>query len=501
LGGVMITRADRHDIRSLADLAGQRIAAVSVESFGGYQMQALEFLESGIRLPTGDRLRFTGVPHDQVIKLVLAAEVDAGFIRSGTLESLAQEGKLDLKQVKIINRQNLPSFPYAVSTRLYPEWPVAVMPQVDKQVASRLAAALFLMPPSIFEKSDATIHGFTVPANYGGVENVLRRLRLPPFDIEPEITLTDIWRRYAEWIAALAVLFLLLAASSLGLIVLYRQKRQTAATVQALNVSLEARVQERTNQLKAANDELAGALDAAEAASRAKSTFLANMSHELRTPMNGVMGMIDLARKRMADAKGLDQLDKAKLSAERLLAILNDILDISKIEAERMTLETVPFTFADVLANVPRLLGHKADEKEIALQVDPDPAVERLVLLGDPLRLGQILLNLAGNALKFTEHGSITVRARLLEDHPQDVLLRVDVADTGIGITPEQQQRLFTAFEQADGSMTRKYGGTGLGLAISKRLVHMMGGEIGVESTPGQGSTFWFTARLGKQGG
>jgi PAS domain S-box-containing protein len=244
--------------------------------------------------------------------------------------------------------------------------------------------------------------------------------------------------------------------------------------------------------------ELAAARDAAEAASRAKSSFLANMSHELRTPMNGVMGMTDLALRRANDPQQIDWLNKSKDSAQRLLGIINDILDLSKIEAERLTLEAVSFKFGEVQENLFSLLGHKAEEQQIALLADLDPAVARLTLLGDPLRLGQILLNLTGNALKFTEHGSITVRARLLEDQPTDVLLRIDVADTGIGITPEQQQRLFTAFEQADGSMTRKYGGTGLGLAISKRLAEMMGGEIGVESTPGQGSTFWFTVRLGK---
>ena len=254
---------------------------------------------------------------------------------------------------------------------------------------------------------------------------------------------------------------------------------------------LESLVEERTTALSVAKE-------AAESASRAKSTFLANMSHELRTPMNGVMGMVDMAMRRATDPQQIDWLNKSKSSAQHLLAVINDILDISKIEADRMTLESVSFRFGEVLENLLSLLGHKAEEKQIKLLVDLEPEVPRMTFLGDPMRLGQILLNLAGNALKFTDHGSITVRARRLEDHPEGVLLRIEVADTGIGIAQEDQKRLFTAFEQADGSMTRKYGGTGLGLAITKRLVQLMGGEVGVESTPGQGSTFWFTVRLGK---
>jgi signal transduction histidine kinase/ActR/RegA family two-component response regulator len=243
-------------------------------------------------------------------------------------------------------------------------------------------------------------------------------------------------------------------------------------------------------------EELILARETAEAASRAKSTFLANMSHELRTPMNGVMGMIELARKRMLDPKGLEQLDKAKVSAEHLLGVLNDILDLSKIEAERLTLETVSFRLGSVLENLFSLLGHKAAEKQLKFELDMDTEVSRQAFLGDPLHLGQILLNLASNAVKFTDHGSIAVRIRRQENNQEDALLRIEVTDTGIGIAQKDQPRLFTAFEQADDSMTRKYGGTGLGLAISKRLVHMMGGEIGVESTPGRGSTFWFTVRL-----
>ena len=254
---------------------------------------------------------------------------------------------------------------------------------------------------------------------------------------------------------------------------------------------LEALVAERTAALSIAKD-------AAEAANRAKTTFLANMSHELRTPLNAVLGMTALAAHRAADAVQVEQLAKVTQASRNLLTIINDILDIAKIEAERLRLERVEFKLDGVLESLQSLVGMKAAEKGLALVIDVPPALLELPLQGDPLRLGQILLNLAGNAVKFTDRGSITVRARIAEEGPDSVLLRFEVTDTGIGIAAADQARLFAAFEQADGSTTRRFGGTGLGLAISKRLAQMMDGAIGVDSQPERGSTFWFTARLGK---
>ena len=244
--------------------------------------------------------------------------------------------------------------------------------------------------------------------------------------------------------------------------------------------------------------ELASARDAAEAANRAKSTFLANMSHELRTPMNAIMGMTSIALRRATDPQLVNKLTKIDKASHHLLSVINDILDISKIEAGRLTLELVSFKFGLVLENLMCMVGPRAAEKELTLFVDLPTDIARQSFLGDPLRLGQILLNLTGNAVKFTDHGSITLRIMKLEETPADVLLRCEVPDTGIGIRPESQQRLFTAFEQADGSMTRKYGGTGLGLVISRRLAELMGGDLALSSTSGQGSSFWLTVRLGK---
>ena len=264
---------------------------------------------------------------------------------------------------------------------------------------------------------------------------------------------------------------------------------------------LEALVARRTAELERANASLAERAaaiaelyDQAEAANRAKSAFLANMSHEIRTPMNAILGLTHLMARDADDSLQRTRLSKVDVAAKHLLQVINDILDLSKIEAGKMALDDCEFWLDEVVARAVEVTGGRAREKELELVLDSRQVPDRL--RGDPVRVAQVLINLLSNAIKFTSSGWVRLRVEALARDGAQALLRFEVRDTGEGIAPQALPHLFSAFEQADSSTTRRHGGTGLGLALTRHLARMMGGDVGVESTPGHGSTFWFTARL-----
>ncbi|MBF0422520.1 MAG: PhnD/SsuA/transferrin family substrate-binding protein [Magnetococcales bacterium] len=603
-GGVIFTLSERNDIVTLKDVVDHRIAAVSESSLGGYQMQVYELFSLGHWPSRQTSMLFTGMPQDNVVTAVLSGKADVGFVRTGVIEGMIRDKTLAPHRLRVLNNQNLPGFPQAISTTLYPEWPFVALPHVDPRVARKVASSLLNLDSDNEAAVAAGIVGFGIPADYSPVENVIRTLRLPPYDSIPNITMMDVWKRYREPMVA-AVLSLLIIAV-LGVRLWWMNQRLIKANKEAdhavarlaverqrfsdilwgtnagtweWNVQTgETRVNERWAEiigyslndiepvdvhtwlrlahpedfkhseqllhqhfsgrvefyacevrmrhkeghwvwvldrgrvvsrsedgrplwmsgtstditpLKEMEATLRQAKVDADAANRAKSEFLATMSHEIRTPLNSILGMSELLQESDLNGTQRRYVKTLNSSGEALLAIVNDVLDLSKIEAGQLTLEHRPVDLHRLIIETVELFAFNAAEKGIKLSHQIGTQVPESVL-GDATRLRQVLLNLIGNAIKFTSHGMVLVQVEALSGD----WIALAVTDTGPGIEAEMRDAIFQPFTQADTSITRKHGGTGLGLTICRHMAGMMGGTIDLESDLGHGSTFTFRVPL-----
>lgn len=591
LGGVIITQANNNRVNNLNDIQKKKIAAPGHEFMGGYRAQLYELYLAGIKLDE-TKILFAG-SHRETVEVVLEGKADVGFIRDGVLESLSSRGLIDMNQFKVINMQYRPDFPHVVSTRLYPEWPIFALPHVNDQSKRLITAAMLSLDFSTLERKGGSIIGFTIPADYLGVESLSRALRLPPFESLDGITWRDLNNQYGDAIKWIFALTLGLLVSFFFLIAVIRKSRRERMYSEELlscqnemvlinngeelinasggfisffeghyqsveefkrdyrcicdlfvekdgylfnqhgmnwvetmlaepNLTHKAIVRFKGKQtyfkcqaafstklkiyvitlvditeLENANLQLCQQTNLAEQANQAKSNFLANMSHEIRTPMNGILGLSELGQSEQETAKLHALFNKIHFSGSILLNLINDILDVSKIEAGQLKLNPQPFCLKHLVDGLFALYQPQAQQKNITFKYDISPTLE-IGYLADDLRLRQILTNLISNAIKFTAQGSVSLRVMEAPNHEilesdHRAWLRFEIQDTGKGISLEQQHRLFKKFSQADDTITRQFGGTGLGLTISEKLVQLMGGEnIHLKSELNQGSLFSF---------
>jgi len=495
-GGVIFCRADRNDIRSLADLEDRRFSAVAEESLGGWQMVKRELVERDFMPDSFFReLVFTD-NHYGVVRAVTEGLADAGTVRTNVLEELEEEGRITLEDYYVFPAlaENAKQTEYFCTTRQYPNWPIAKVRHTSDDLAEQVSITLLQMKPYFTAAIAARCAGWTIPLDYQPVHDLMRVLHLGPYRDLGTVKLTDVFRAYGVVIGLVCALFVVLALFTAKVMRLNHEINKS-------HQSLKKEIQQHITL----DEELKKAKEMAEAATRAKSEFLANMSHEIRTPMNGIVAATDLALSEPLSPTVEEYLHIVQNSSYSLLGIINDILDFSKIEAGQLELKERIFKLDETFDQVIDLFTHQAAEKGIELIVDIDPKTPR-ILLGDSLRLQQILTNLISNSIKFTPAGgsiviSVTGGPVATDEKRADpVELHFAVKDSGIGIAPEFLPFLFEPFTQGDGSTTRKHEGTGLGLSICKQFVTMMDGSISVESTLGEGSTFFFTVRLRQAG-
>ncbi len=466
-GGVIFTGADRTDISDLNDLKGKKFIAVDETSLGGWTMAWRELEANGIK-PHRDFAKLSfGQTHDAVVYAVGNGSADAGTVRSDTLERMQDEGKIDMRRFRILNEKKVKNFPFALSTRLYPEWPFSKVRHASDELAQSVLIALISMHKDDRAAISASIEGWTIPLDYQPVHELMKELRLGPYEDYGKVSLSSAILQHWRWFFLVQFVLLIMT-----LVTLY---------VVRLNRTLRS---QRT--------ELIAAKEAADAANRAKSVFLANMSHELRTPLNAVLGFSRVMKSAPdTTERQWEHLSIITRSGEHLLNLINNILDMSKIEAGRAELEQEDVDLHQMMHEMQSLMYVRANEKGLDFIVEQSPELPRYITT-DQGKLRQVLINLIGNAIKYTQKGVVLLRAAAIDrEAPGRARVRFEIEDSGPGVPPEDRERIFLPFVQLEGRPPGE-AGSGLGLAISKQYVELMGGTIGVESEPGSGSRFRF---------
>lgn len=485
-GAVIFTRADRDDINSIEDLKGKRFMGVKRSGFGGFQMAWREMKAHGIDPFTElESLQFSGFPQDDVAYAVRDGEVDAGTFRSESLEHMEREGKIKISEFKVLHQQRDPHYDMLHSTRLYPVWPFARVQHTSIDLSEKVATSLISMPADHQAAKDAGILGWTIPVNYQPVHEMMRELKVGPYKGLGDVSLRSIILLYWPWITVIGVVLFLLAIVTL---ILRRTNRKLIETQESLNrhqSELVYTVHARTADLVVMRDQ-------ALAASEAKSAFLSKVSHELRTPLNAIIGyteiLIDEFLEEIKDNPHVRELRSIRVSALHLLSIITDILDITRLEKGSAQLSMQKFSVSKLIGDVMSEVQVVASKNGNKIQIHN--LLTKDIIESDRERVYDALHHVLDNACKYTSEGVIVLEVAEMNDDAGSSRIQFTVSDNGIGMTLEQQERIFNVFVQGDDSSTRQFDGLGLGLAKSRGYCRLMGGDITFSSEHGKGSIF-----------